>query len=60
MFDLMLISFHQDEDNSCTNEKGAEVLIDAVPDEENEADQPSETDRYGRGFPTIIPKLPKG
>lgn len=55
MFDLMLISFHQAEDNSCTNvkEKGAEVLIDGVPDEQNEApDQPSETDRYGRGFPT--------
>ncbi|TNM88533.1 hypothetical protein fugu_004787 [Takifugu bimaculatus] len=35
------------EDNSCTNvkEKGAEVLIDGVPDEQNEApDQPSETD----------------
>lgn len=51
----MLISFHQAEDNSCTNvkEKDAEVLIDAVPDEQNEApDQPSETDRYGRRFPT--------
>lgn len=55
MFDLMLISVHQAEDYSCTNvkEKGAEVLIDGAPDEQNEApDQPSETDRYGRGFPT--------
>lgn len=55
MFGLILISFRQTEDNSCTKveEKGTDILSDSIPDEQNEAsDQASETNRYRRGFPT--------
>lgn len=49
MFNSLFLSFFsQAEDNSCANvdEKGTDVLIDSVPDEQNEAcEQASETDR---------------